>query len=240
MRPTCGCCNCNSAASSMVRSRSFSEMKEESALSIVVLPEPVPPEMMSVMRARTAAASNSAICGRSAPTSTSLFRLKGFLENFRIDTSGPSIATGRTATLTREPSRSRASHIGCASSTRRPTAETILLMMRSRCELVLEAYTGRFKDEWPSVRFIEQDRFRRSAGASMKRRPMCDARLLDGSRVTWRFDPEILQEAFQSEQAGRGRRAAAAKWPNCCAAAVHAWRQHIFQQMHGFRQDDDA
>ena len=117
----------------MVRSRSFSEMKEDSALSIVVLPEPVPPEMISVTRAFTAAASNSAICGRSAPTSTSLLRLNGFLENLRIDISGPSIATGRTATLTREPSSSRASHIGCDSSTRRPTAETILLMMRRRC-----------------------------------------------------------------------------------------------------------
>ena len=117
----------------MVSRRSFSEMKADSALSIVVLPEPVPPEMISVTRAFTAAASNSAICGRSAPTSTSLFRLNGFLENLRIDISGPSTATGRTATLTREPSSRRASHIGCDSSTRRPTAETILLMMRSRC-----------------------------------------------------------------------------------------------------------
>ncbi len=51
MRATCGCCSCSSAASSMVIRRSFSEMKAESALSMVVLPEPVPPEMMVVMRA---------------------------------------------------------------------------------------------------------------------------------------------------------------------------------------------
>ena len=51
MRPTCGCCSCSSAASSMVSRRSFSEMKADSALSIVVLPEPVPPEMMVVTRA---------------------------------------------------------------------------------------------------------------------------------------------------------------------------------------------
>ena len=69
---------------------------------------------------------------------TGLLRLNGFLENLRIETSGPSIATGRTATLTREPSSRRASHIGCDSSTRRPTAETILLMMRSRCDSSLK------------------------------------------------------------------------------------------------------
>ena len=133
MRATCGCCSCNSAASSMVISRSLSEMKADSAFSIVVLPEPVPPEMIMVMRAFTAAASSSAICGRSASISTSLFRLNGFLENLRIETSGPSTPTGRTATLTREPSSRRASQSGCISSTRRPTADTILLMMRSRC-----------------------------------------------------------------------------------------------------------
>ncbi len=40
----------------MVMRRSLSEMKADSALSIVVLPEPVPPEMMVVTRALTAAA----------------------------------------------------------------------------------------------------------------------------------------------------------------------------------------
>ena len=38
------------AASSMVMRRSFSEMNADNALSIVVLPEPVPPEMIVVMR----------------------------------------------------------------------------------------------------------------------------------------------------------------------------------------------
>ena len=122
----------------MVTRRSFSEMKEDKALSIVVLPEPVPPDTISVTRARTAAAISTAICGRIAPMSTSLFRLKGFFENLRIETSGPSTATGRTATLTREPSRRRASHKGCDSSTRRPTAETILFTMRKRCDSSLK------------------------------------------------------------------------------------------------------
>jgi hypothetical protein len=108
-------------------------MNADSALSIVVLPEPVPPEMIVVIRALTAAARTSLIAGRSAPTSTSFFRLYGFLENLRIDTSGPSTAIGRTAMLMREPSSRRASHSGWDSSTRRPTAETILLTMRNRC-----------------------------------------------------------------------------------------------------------
>ena len=50
-------------------------MKADSALSIVVLPEPVPPEMIVVMRALTAAASTSPICDLIAPTSISFFRL---------------------------------------------------------------------------------------------------------------------------------------------------------------------
>ena len=101
--------------------------------------------MIVVMRAFTAAASSSAICGRIAPTSTSLLRLNGFLENLRIETSGPSTPIGRTATLTREPSSRRASHSGCDSSTRRPTAETILLMMRSRCASSLKRHGQRLE-----------------------------------------------------------------------------------------------
>src|SRR5215813_11191235 len=92
-----------------------------------------PPEMIVVTRDLTAAARTSAIGGRSAPTSTSFVRLKGFLENLRMETRGPSTPIGRTATLTRDPSCSRASQSGCDSSTRRPTAETILLMIRRRC-----------------------------------------------------------------------------------------------------------
>src|SRR5215204_4041266 len=149
MRPTCGCCSCSSAASSMVTRRSLSEMKADNALSIVVLPEPVPPEMIVVTRARTAAARTSAIGGRSAPMSTSFCRLNGFLENLRIETSGPSTPIGRTAMLMREPSSRRASHKGCVSSTRRPTAETILLMMRRRCGFVLEPHQRRFEHAGP-------------------------------------------------------------------------------------------
>ena len=63
-------------------------------MSIVVLPEPVPPETMVVMRALTAAASSSAICGRMASISISLSIESLLLENLRIETSGPSTPIG--------------------------------------------------------------------------------------------------------------------------------------------------
>src|SRR3974390_3725325 len=107
-------------------------MKADSAFNIVVFPEPVPPEIIVVIRDFTAAASSSAIGGRNAPTSTKRLRLSGFLENLRIETSGPSTPIGRTATFTREPSCRRASQRGYDSSTRRPTAATILLIIRNR------------------------------------------------------------------------------------------------------------
>ncbi len=117
----------------MVIRRSFSEMNADSAFSIVVLPEPVPPEMIVVTRAFTAAASSSAICGLIAPISTSLFRLNGFLENLRIETSGPSTADrahgdvdARAIQQARVAERMRLVDA-------RPTAETILLTMRRRC-----------------------------------------------------------------------------------------------------------
>ena len=55
----------------------------------------------------------------------------------RIDSAGPSSASGGMMALTREPSSRRASTIGCASSMRRPTCETIFSMMCSRCALSL-------------------------------------------------------------------------------------------------------
>ena len=55
IRPTWACCSCSSAVSSMVRIRSELSMKDDSALSVVVLPEPVPPETMTLSRVATAA-----------------------------------------------------------------------------------------------------------------------------------------------------------------------------------------
>src|ERR1035438_3184875 len=57
------CCNCNSAVSSMVMMRSSSGMKRESAFSVVVLPEPVPPEIRMLVLACTHAARNCNMAG---------------------------------------------------------------------------------------------------------------------------------------------------------------------------------
>src|SRR2546425_990735 len=52
-RTTCDCWSCSSAVSSMVMMRSSSGMKRESVLSMVVLPEPDPPETTTLSRAST-------------------------------------------------------------------------------------------------------------------------------------------------------------------------------------------
>ena len=54
-------------------------------------------------------------------------------EKRRIESSGPSTASGGMMALTRDPSLKRASTMGVDSSMRRPTWRTILSMMRSRC-----------------------------------------------------------------------------------------------------------
>ena len=63
----------------------------------------------------------------------------GSRENFRIVSVGPRSESGGMIALTRLPSGRRASTIGEASSTRRPTCETILSMIRSRCALSTKA-----------------------------------------------------------------------------------------------------
>jgi hypothetical protein len=117
----------------MVMRRSRLGMKFDSALSIVVLPDPVPPAMIVETLPATAAARTSDIAGRRVPSSISRSMSRARSANFRIETSGPSMVIGRAATLTREPSRDRASTMGDDSSTRRPIAVTIRLMMRRRC-----------------------------------------------------------------------------------------------------------
>ena len=66
------------------------------------------------------------------PITSSTTIENGLFENFRIETRGPSTATGRIATLTRDPSGKRASTVGDDSSTRRPIYATIFCTMRMR------------------------------------------------------------------------------------------------------------
>ena len=62
----------------------------------------------------------------------------------RIESNGPSTATGGITAFTRDPSGRRASTSGDDSSTRRPTRETIFSMIRNRCELSLNSTGVRY------------------------------------------------------------------------------------------------
>ena len=115
--------------------RSSSGTNAESALSVVVLPVPVPPEMRTLSLPLTQAARNCAACDVRDPNAIRSFIVYGSRENFRIVSVGPLSASGGMIAFTREPSGRRASTIGEASSMRRPTCDTILSMMRSRWAL---------------------------------------------------------------------------------------------------------
>ena len=111
----------SSAESSIVTIRSSSGTKLVRQLSIVVLPEPVPPQTRRLSRARTTAWRNSAISVVSVPLRSRSSMVSGWRPKRRMDKTGPSTASGGMIALTREPSGSRASTIGEDSSTRRPT-----------------------------------------------------------------------------------------------------------------------
>src|SRR6185437_7838939 len=124
-RTTCGCCNCSSAESSQVITRSSFSMKAVRQLSSVVLPEPVPPEISTLARTRPRMRSTSAPSGEIELYLTSCWRVSLSFLNFRMVSAAPSIDSGGAMTLTREPSGRRASQIGELSSTRRPTCDTM-------------------------------------------------------------------------------------------------------------------
>ena len=82
------------------------------ALSNVVLPEPVPPEIRMLSRQRAAIFSSVAIAGEMLPFCAMMSRVIVFLENLRIEIEAPSIASGGMMMLTRLPSARRASTSG--------------------------------------------------------------------------------------------------------------------------------
>ncbi|MNM80134.1 hypothetical protein D3C81_920850 [compost metagenome] len=118
----------NSAASSMVTTRSLSGMKLDRMLSSVVLPEPVPPLTTMFRRSLTAMIRNSSIGGFSEPNVSRSSPCSLRLENLRMLMLGPRNATGGMIALTREPSFKRASTIGELSSMRRPSGVTMRSM----------------------------------------------------------------------------------------------------------------
>ena len=105
----------------------------DSALSIVVLPEPVPPLMTTLNRLAPAIFSAVAIFGDIEPPPAIMSSVMGFAENLRIEIAVPRSESGGTMTLTRLPSFRRASASGVVWSTRRPTEFTIRCAIWNRC-----------------------------------------------------------------------------------------------------------
>ena len=129
MRTTSSIWICNSAVSSMVITRSCSGINRDRQFRNVVLPEPVPPEMTIFRRASTHARRNCITCSVSVRFCSISSFVRTFLPKRRIDSEGPSTASGGMIAFTRDPSGRRASTSGTDSSMRRPTLETIFSMM---------------------------------------------------------------------------------------------------------------
>jgi hypothetical protein len=115
----------------MVTMRSSTGMNPDSTLRKVVLPVPVPPEMMMLALASTAALRNPKPASLQLPNRMRSSTWNGSRENLRTVSSGPFSASGRITALTREPSASLASHSGWRSSMRRPTVRTMNWMTLS-------------------------------------------------------------------------------------------------------------
>jgi hypothetical protein len=88
----------------MVITRSPGSIIFDKAFSIVVLPEPVPPEMMMFMRLAPAILSSVAIFSDIDPKPRIMSSVIGFSENLRMEMAVPRSESGGTMTLTRLPS----------------------------------------------------------------------------------------------------------------------------------------
>jgi hypothetical protein len=117
----------------MVTMRSRSGIAVDIALSNVVLPDPVPPEMRTLSSAWTQRSRKSTASSDSEFNRTRSVSSSRRLENLRMVSSAPESDNGGITALTRLPSGSRASTIGEDSSTRRPISLTMRLMIRRRC-----------------------------------------------------------------------------------------------------------
>ena len=115
--------------------RSSAWMYRERLLSSVVFPEPVPPLMMMLHRACTAADRKSITPWGNAPWRIRSSTVSGLEPNRRMDMAGPSSASGGMMAFTRDPSARRASTMGLVSSTRRPIRPTMRSMICRRWAL---------------------------------------------------------------------------------------------------------
>ena len=99
----------------------------------VVLPAPVPPEIRMLMRPAPPPTAPRSISGEMLFNSSSASAVSGPVPKRRMESAGPSSASGGMMAFTREPSGRRASTIGEDSSMRRPTGETMRSMICIRC-----------------------------------------------------------------------------------------------------------
>ena len=135
----------------MVMMRSPSLMKLDSTFSSVVLPAPVPPDTMTFRRQAMVACRKSSIGCVSALSVTRSSAFSRSAGKRRIDSSGPSTASGGMMAFTREPSGNRASTIGLDSSMRRPTLLTMRSMICSRCASSLKVTAVGSSRPWRST-----------------------------------------------------------------------------------------
>src|SRR4051812_22411555 len=96
----------------MVMTRSPGSIIFDNALSMVVLPEPVPPEMTTFIRDAPAIFSTVAIFSDIEPKPFIMSRVIGFSENLRIEIAVPRSDSGGMMTLARLPSCRGAAHSG--------------------------------------------------------------------------------------------------------------------------------
>ena len=108
-------------------------------LSVVVLPEPVPPDTKTLSRASTQARRKSNISLLAVPKPTRSSTVNGVAENFRIVMTGPISDSGSMTALTREPSGRRASTRGLVWSMRRPRGVMMRSMIRMTCSSLMKA-----------------------------------------------------------------------------------------------------
>src|SRR5947208_17058910 len=100
-------------------------MKDDSAFSMVVFPVPVPPEMRQLSLAFTQAARKANISGVALLMATMSLIRSGEPPKRRIESAGPSMASGGVMAMTRAPSGRRAAAMGDDSSMRPPTRDTM-------------------------------------------------------------------------------------------------------------------
>ena len=133
-RTTWGCSsNFNSAASSMVMTRSSWEIWQERAFKSVVLPLPVPPETAMERRDPTAQMRNCSTVSSNEPLAFSSASVMTRRVKARMVSSGPLRESGGSTALTRWPWGKRALAMGDDSSTRRPKGPKMRSMSARTC-----------------------------------------------------------------------------------------------------------